>query len=69
MCQTGHRMGFIPVSVFLEDDLATKNLCVYKVMTLYLVTGKHNTNFFCACFANPEVIIHQVPLLRHLLGF
>lgn len=64
MCQTGHRMGFISLSAFLEEDLATKNLCMYKVMTLYLVTGKHNTIFFCPCFGNPEIIIHWLPLLR-----
>lgn len=62
-------MGFIPVSAFLEEDLATKNLCMCKVMTLYLVTGKHNTSFFCPCFGNPEIIIPRLPLLRHILKF
>lgn len=60
-------MGFIPVSAFLEDDLATKNLCMCKVMTFYLVTGKQYKRLLS--FGNPEIIIHQVPLLRHLLGF
>lgn len=42
-------MGFIAVSPFLEDALATKNLCTCKVMTLHMVTGKHAPWFFCPC--------------------